>query len=367
MSANSLKGQIQEILSQAEIQINGSQPWDMTVHDERFYARVLREGSMGLGESYMDGWWDCLELDQFFSRLFRAGVERHGARSWRGIALVLKSLLFNLQTKTRSVEVAKKHYDLGNEVFQAMLDRRMVYTCGRWEHARDLNEAQEAKLDFVCRKLQLAPGMRVLDIGCGWGSFARFTAEKYGAEVVGITLSRQQLELGRILCADLPVELRLEDYRNLSGSFDSAVSLGMFEHVGSKNYRTFFEVARRAVGKKGRLFLSTIGSNRTVRTTDPWIERYIFPNSHLPSIPQIGRAIAGLFVIDELLNWGPDYDQTLMAWSHNFESNWDRFRERYGERFYRMWRYYLLASAASFRSRRLQVWQILLSPATVVR
>jgi cyclopropane-fatty-acyl-phospholipid synthase len=358
---------MQGILSLADVRINGSRPWDITVHNQEFYARVFRGGSIGLGESYVDGWWDCPELDKFFFKLFNSGIERHAPKSWHAIALFLKSLIFNRQTKSRSAEVAKKHYDLGNEIFQCMLDRRMVYTCGRWEHATDLDEAQEEKLDFVCRKLNLVPGMRVLDIGCGWGSFARFAAEKYGAEVVGITLSQQQLELARTLCSGLPVEVRLEDYRNLRGSFDAVVSLGMFEHVGSKNYRTFFDVARRVVRDAGRLFLATIGSNRSLRTTDPWIERYIFPNSHLPSIPQIGAAIVGLFVVEEWQNWGPDYDRTLMAWFHNFEANWCRLNERYSERFHRMWRYYLLASAGSFRSRRLQVWQILLSPGRIAR
>ncbi|MGH9782174.1 MAG: cyclopropane fatty acyl phospholipid synthase, partial [Candidatus Acidiferrales bacterium] len=263
---------------------------------------------------------------------------------------------------SRSTKVAEEHYDRGNDLFQVMLDRRMVYTCGRWEHVTNLDEAQEAKLDFVCGQLRLKQGMKVLDIGCGWGSFAKFAAEKYGVRVIGITLSKEQLELGRKLCAGLPVELRLEDYRDVRGPFDRVVSLGMFEHVGYRNYRAFFDVARRAIRGAGSLFLSTIGSNRSVRITDPWIERYIFPNSHVPSIPQIGAAIEERFVVDEWQNWAPDYERTLMAWFRNFEANWEKVRAKYGERFCRMWKFYLLASAGSFRSHRLQVWQILFSP-----
>jgi cyclopropane-fatty-acyl-phospholipid synthase len=367
MSSSYLGARLQEILLPADIRINGSRPWDINVHNEGFYPRVLRQGSVGLGESYMDGWWDCGELDQFFAKIFAADIDRHATFSLRAISLLVKAIIFNVQTKSRSNKVVKEHYDLGNELFKAMLDRRMVYTCGRWRQAANLNEAQEAKLDFVCRKLDLKPGMRVLDIGCGWGSFARFAAERYGVNVVGITLSPQQLELARTLCVGLPVELYLMDYRDLQDSFDCVVSLGMFEHVGYKNYRMFFEVVRRVLRDTGKLFLATIGSNRSVRTTDPWIERYIFPNSHLPSIPQIGSAIGRYFVVEEWQNWAPDYDRTLMAWFHNFEANWETIKAQYTERFHRMWRFYLLASAGSFRSHHLPVWQILLFPVCHVK
>jgi cyclopropane-fatty-acyl-phospholipid synthase len=209
--------------------------------------------------------------------------------------------------------------------------------------------------------------MRVLDIGCGWGSFARFAAEKYGVEVVGITLSQQRLELARTVCSGLPVELRLEDYRNLRGSFDAVVSLGMFEHVGSKNYRTFFGVTRHAVRDAGRFFLATIGSNRSVRATDPWIERYIFPKLSSP-IDSSNRSSCRRFVCGGgIAELGSGLRSDIDGVVSQFRSQLYRLKEKYGERFHRMWRYYLLASAGSFRSRRLQVWQILLSPAGIVR
>jgi cyclopropane-fatty-acyl-phospholipid synthase len=363
MPGSHLQSEVRKLLSQAGVRVGGEQPWDIRVHDDRFYARVLRHGSTGLGESYMDGWWDCPRLDEFFMRIFAAGLDGREAWNWRTLALWLESFLSNPQTKTRSTQVAERHYDLGNDIFQAMLDPRMVYTCGRWAGVATLEEAQESKLDYVCRKLRLEPGMKLLDIGCGWGSFAGFAAEKYGAEVVGITLSRRQLELGRELCAGLPVELRLQDYREVGGAFDRVVSLGMFEHVGQRNYRVFFDTARRVLPDNGAFFLSVIGSNRSVRHTDPWIERYIFPNSHLPSISQIGRAIEGRFLMDDWQNWAADYDRTLLAWLGNFERSQASLQARYGERFCRMWRFYLLISAASFRGRRLQSWHILLSPA----
>src|SRR6185312_10989322 len=240
MLADSLETRSRDLLSRAEIEIGGSREWDVTVHNPALYARVLRQGSLGLGESYMEGWWDCPRLDQFFHRVFLAGLDRMVASGWRGLALALASSLWNRQTLARSPEVARRHYDVGNELFAAMLDRRMVYTTGWWDHAANLDEAQEAKLDFICRRLGLEPGMRVLDIGCGWGSFAKFAAERYGARVDGITLSHEQLALGQRLCAGLPVDLRLEDYRAVAQRYDRIVSLGMFEHVGYRNYRQYF-------------------------------------------------------------------------------------------------------------------------------
>ena len=362
MSALDFAARAQTLLAQGGIAINGSRDWDIAIHNPAFYARVVREGSLGLGESYMEGWWDCPRLDEFFRRLFDSGLDRAAEPGWRAFALRLGAGCFNRQTRARSARVARRHYDAGNDLFEAMLGPTLVYTAALWERAGSLDAAQEAKLDAVCRALELAPGMRVLDIGCGFGSFARFAAARYGVRVDGITLSGNQLALGRQRCADLPVELRLEDYRETRDAYDRIVSLGMFEHVGYRNYRRFFNQARRLLAPGGRMFLSTIGSNRTVRSTDPWIERYIFPNSHLPSIRQLGAALEHRFVPRLWLNWAEHYDRTLMAWYANFESGWERWRREYGETFCRMWKYYLLSCAGAFRARHLQDWQIVLDP-----
>ena len=260
---------MQNILLRADIRIDGDRRWDISVHNDQFYARVLRLGSLRLGESYMDGWWDCPVLDQFFFRILSADIDRNGAWKWRSVLRHLVATICNRQTRSRAKRGAEQHYDLGNELYKNMLDHRMVYTCARWAYASNLREAQEAKLDFVCRKLALQPGMTMLYIGCGWGSLARFTAEKYGARVVGITLSRQQMQLAQEACEGLPVEIRLQDYRDVIGTFDRVASLGMFEHVGYKNYRRFFEVAHRSLCRGSFLFFSTIGTNRSVRATDP--------------------------------------------------------------------------------------------------
>jgi len=362
--SRSLAIRARDLLAAAGIAVGGSQPWDVSVQNPGVYGRVLRHGSLGLGESYMDGWWECPRLDLFFEKLFAAGLHRRSARAWPVLLLGLKSRLSNRQNLRRASIVARRHYDVGNDLFAAMLGPQMVYTTGRWDQATTLEEAQVAKLDYVCRKLELKPGMRVLDIGCGWGGFARFAASRYGAQVDGITLSREQLALGAELCSRLSVRLRLQDYREVgaAGRYDRVVSLGMFEHVGVRNYRRFFAAARRCLGDAGRMYFSSIGSNRSVRTTDPWIERYIFPNSHLPSIQQLGRAMESRFAPVEWLNWAGDYDRTLMAWHENFSAGWETWKRTYGERFCRMWRFYLLSSAAAFRVRQLQVWQMVLDP-----
>lgn len=349
------------MLASADIRINGSRPWDIQVLDERLYSRIIRHGSLGLGEAYMDGWWETPAPDRFFHRILRANLDKNFAITPRAVLEYLGALLANLQGPTRVHGNIKHHYDIGNDLYKAMLDSRMVYTCAYWDEALNLDEAQEAKLEMVCRKLGLQPGQRILDIGCGWGSFAKYAAENHGVSVVGITISQEQVELGRRLCSGLPIEIRLQDYRDFNEKFDHVVSLGMFEHVGYKNYKTYMETVSRSLSDDGVFLLQTIGSNVSVRTTDPWIGKYIFPNSMLPSIKQISKAMEGLFVMEDWHNFGAHYDKTLMAWFQNFDSNWNSLKSKYTDRFYRMWKYYLLSSAGAFRSRKIQLWQVALS------
>lgn len=356
------------IFAQCGVTIDGDQPFDIRIHDERFHRRVLSMGSLGLGESYMDGWWDCTRLDEFFARILRDDIRNKVRRQWPVVRATAVAWLMNLQSPERAYDVGRHHYDAGNDLYRAMLDRRMTYSCGYWRDAYTLDAAQEAKLDLICRKLGLLPGMRVLDIGCGWGSFARFAAERHGVSVVGVTVSREQVTLARELCAGLPVEIRLQDYRQLGARvanelhrFDRVVSIGMMEHVGYRNYAAFFDIAHRCLTEDGLLLLHTIGSRKTDVTTDPWILKYIFPNSMLPSMRQLAQAAEGRFVTEDWHSFGPDYDRTLMAWHANFEAAWPRLAGQYDERFHRMWRYYLLSCAGSFRARRNQLWQIVYS------
>jgi cyclopropane-fatty-acyl-phospholipid synthase len=276
-------------------------------------------------------------------------------------ALTVKALLLNLQAKTRSGASVAAHYDIGNDLYTRMLDARMVYTCAYWKHAKTLAEAQEAKLDLVCRKLGLEPGMRVLDLGCGWGGLASWAAEKYGCTVLGVTLSKDQVSLGNQLWKHLPVELRLCDYRDVQGTYDRVVSIGMMEHVGPKNHRDMMATIDRCLAPEGVALVHTIANNKSLRHGTPFIEKYIFPNAVAPSLEQIGRAVAGLFVVEDLHNIGPDYDPTLMAWWDNFDRTYSEIAHRYDRKFYLMWKFYLLAAAGAARSRDGQLYQLVLT------
>lgn len=361
--ANRYEKKAAALLAQAGITINGPAPYDVQVHDENLYRRVFAQGSIGLGEGYMDGQWDCEDIPAFFSKVLRAKLDRH-LLSPSTFWYALQARVTNMQSPSRAFEVGKEHYDIGNDLFEKMLDKRMTYTCGYWSSpthpARTLDDAQEAKLDLICRKIGLKPGHTVLDVGCGWGSFLQFAVEKYGAKGVGITISKEQAVLAREKYKGLPIEIRVEDYRNTIGIFDHIVSIGMFEHVGIKNYGTYMKKMHDLLKDNGLFLLHTIGGNYARWTNDPWIEKYIFPNGILPSPGQIGSAIEHTFVMEDWHNFGPDYDKTLMAWFENFDRAWPELKEKYGDRFYRMWKYYLLACAGSFRARHNELWQIVL-------
>ncbi len=354
---------IRSLTAQAGISINGDATWDIQIFDERVYQRILAKGSLGFGEAYMDGMWECERLDQMFHRLLSANVEDK-IDNWSRLRLlgeILRHSLFNLQSSQRAFQVGEQHYDIGNDVFEAMLDPTMSYSCAYWHDAAGLRDAQQKKLDMICRKLELQRGERLLEIGCGWGGLARFAAEHYGVEVVGITVSKEQQKLARERCAGLPVSIELMDYRDLTDKFDKIVSVGMFEHVGPKNYTTYFDTVHRALKDDGLFLLHTIGNAVTSPKTDAWIDKYIFPNGKLPSAREVSSALERRFLIEDWHNFGMDYDHTLMAWWENFETAWPFLEKKYGKRFFRMWKYYLLSCAGFFRSRQGQLWQLVLS------
>ncbi|MCF8332084.1 MAG: cyclopropane fatty acyl phospholipid synthase [Bacteroidales bacterium] len=350
-----------DLFNDVGIQINGNDPWDIQVHNDRIYKRLLRDGALGLGESYMDGWWDCDALDEFVKKLLIKNLDQRVKGQLKTQLYILKTKLFNQQRQSRAMEVGEHHYDLGNDLYEAMLDKNMNYTCAYWRNARDLDAAQENKLDLVCKKINLKPGMHVLDLGCGWGSFAKYAAEKYGAHVTSYNISREQVKYAKELCKDLSVEIKHQDYRSAEGSYDAVVAIGMLEHVGYRNYRTYMELIERTLKNDGIALTHTIGGNFSTTHANRFTDKYIFPNGMLPSIAQIGKAMERLFVMEDWHNFGPDYDKTLLAWYDNFEKVWPELKEKYGERFYRMWRYYLLSSAGGFRSRSQQLWQIVMT------
>jgi cyclopropane-fatty-acyl-phospholipid synthase len=354
---------LQELVENAGVAFNGPSPWDIQVHDGRLYDRVIQQGSLGFGEAYMDGWWDSERLDELFYRLLSADASdrlSHIARL-RSLLVYLQGALINRQSKRRAAQVGEHHYDIGNDVFEAMLDPTMSYSCGYWEHATSLAEAQQHKLRMSCEKLQLEPGQRLLDIGCGWGGLAQFAAQNYGVEVTGITISKEQKAFAEERCRGLPVTIELQDYRDLNGRYDRIISIGMFEHVGPKNYRTYFATVERLLEDEGLFLLHTIGSRRTFETTDEWMDKYIFPNGKLPSAKEVVDAVEPYLLIDDWHSFGQDYDRTLMAWWENFDAAWPRLSGRHSERFYRMWKYYLHCCAGFFRSRNGQLWQAVFS------
>lgn len=362
MSTNTAEYVVTKLFNSAGVTINGKSPSDIQVKNAGFYGRLLRDSTLGFGESYVDGWWESEQLDELVNKLLRADLRKQLTGDWRLGLLTLKALVFNMQSRERADEVAKVHYDLGNDLYTAMLDKRMIYTCGYWKNAKDLEEAQEHKLDLVCRKAGLRPGMRVLDLGCGWGGLCAWAAEKYGVKAVGISISKEQVALAREKWKGLDVEYRLGDYRSITGQYDAVLSVGLLEHIGYKNHRTFMEVVARSLGKDGVAVLHTIGNNTSKLHADPFVHKYVFPNAMSPSLAQLAKAAEGLFIVEDVHNIGPDYDPTLMAWWRNFDAAWPRLRgARYDDRFYRMWRYYLLGAAGLSRSRDGQLYQMVLT------
>ncbi len=366
-TANRATKQIIDLLATADVQVGGNRPWDIHVHNERFYRRVLSNPALALGESYMDGWWDCEQLDEFFTKVLLARLDRKAKPGFQFVLQRLLAQLLNRQSRSGSKKIARQHYDLTVELYNAFLDPNNQYTCGYFKDTDDLNTAQEQKLDLICRKLGVSSGDHVLDIGCGWGGFARFAAERYGCRVTGITISDEQMRYAAKFCNDLPVTFLKVDYRDLGTSqyhlrYDKVLICGMIEHVGYKNHRTIMEIVSHCLSDDGLFLLHTIGTNiSSPINVNLWLEKYIFPNSSAPSIRQITEAAEGLFIIEDLHNFSSHYDKTLMAWWENFRKNWKKIAAKFDERFYRMWQYYLLSCAAGFRARESQLWQIVFS------
>jgi cyclopropane-fatty-acyl-phospholipid synthase len=355
---------VREIFASAGVGVEGRSTGDILVKNHGFYDRLVQEASIGLGESYMDGWWECDELDLFIEKLLRVDIKKKLTGSLRLKLLTLQAVFTNMQSRVRAKQVAEAHYDLGNDLYEVMLDERMVYTCAYWKNAKTLGEAQEHKLDLICKKAALAPGMRVLDLGCGFGGFAIYAAEKYGCRVTGVTISTEQQKWGAraALKKGLDVDLRLQDYRAVHGAFDRVVSIGMLEHVGWKNHRTFMEVVHRCLRREGRAVLHTIGSNESQKHGYPFFEKYVFPNAASPSVAQLGKAMENLFVLEDLQNIGPDYRPTLLAWWKNFEAGYPTLNQtKYDQRFYRLWRFYLLAAAGAVAARESQLFHLVLT------
>ena len=354
---------VEALFARADVRFGGTRPWDIAVHDDRLFRRILGGGSLAFGEAYMDGDWDCGALDQLFDRIISAKLSDQLGLTLPLAMLMLAARVTNRQSIARSALVAHTHYDLPLEIHQATYDKRLTASCAYWKGADTLERAQENKLDLICRKIGLMAGHTVFDIGCGWGSFIGFAAEKYGAHCTGVTVSKEQVAYVKQRYAGLPAGPLLMDYRAYRGpKVDRIVSVGMFEHVGARNYRTYFECAHRLLKADGIFLLHTIWENERHPVIDAWQDKYIFPNGDLPSLGEVTSAVEGLFVVEDVHNFGVDYDRTLMAWNDNFQSHRAELLPRLGERFCRMWEYYLLQNAGAFRCRHINVGQLVLTP-----
>lgn len=368
--SNLAKNIVSKLLSHAGVTVNGNEPWDIRVNNDKFYTRTLR-GSLGFGEAYMEGFWDVDSIDDLFRRIIRMKITHSPMVMLNRALLETKARLLNLQTRIGSRAIAEKHYDLDHRLYELFLGPYNQYTCCFFNRAKTLEEAEIEKLEMVCNKLDLREGERVLDIGCGWGGFARYAAETRGCEVTGISISREQIDYARKYTSGLPVEIVESDYRDLpkrfeQGHFDKAVIIGMIEHVGYKNYRKIFEIVSEVLKDSGQFLLHTIGNSRMTRVVDPWIEKYIFRNSMAPAMAQLARSLEGLFVVHDWENYGHYYAPTLAHWQQRFESNWNKIKTipsktPFDERFRRMFNYYFLSCKAGFETEHIFLWHLLMT------
>jgi cyclopropane-fatty-acyl-phospholipid synthase len=361
-SSNKYRTEIEKMFSKADIRIGGDRPFDIRVHNDDFYGRVIRDGQLGIGEAYVDGWWDCDAVDAMTSRFIQANLHKQVDATLKLLYYFIETKLSGIGKKSKAFEVGEHHYDLGNNLFEVMLDKRMVYSCAYWEDATTLEQAQANKLDLVCRKIGLKPGMRVLEIGCGWGGWAKFAAENYGVQVVGLTVSKEQWQYAREHSDGLPIEFRLQDYREVDEKFDRVVSIAMFEAVGHNYFRAFMKVVDRCLKPEGLFLLHSIVSNEPVGPAEsPWLNKYIFPNGELPSLGQVMKSVEGLFIVEALHHFGTDYDRTLKVWYDNFVDGWPKLEAAYGPRFFRMWTFYLMMARGIFQSRLAHLWHFVFS------
>lgn len=356
-------------LDRAGIVIDGDRPWDIQVIRGRFFRRAAR-GNLGLGEAYVDNDWDVESLDALFRRVIIAGLGHSNIARLNNLLRRVRARIANLQSRRRATAVIESHYDLDHRMYEQFLGPWNQYTCCFFVDTDDLEQAEVRKLELICDKLEIESTDRVLDIGCGWGGFAKYAASTRGCHVTGVSLSQEQVAYAREYTSGLPVEIMLSDYRDLAQRidppFDKILICGMIEHVGYKNYRSIMRVVHRLLKDDGLFLLHTIGNSENTTLADPWIEKYIFRNSMIPSMMQIVQSLTGKFVVHDWENYGHYYSKTLSAWHENFERNWDRIRSlktphQFDERFRRMWKYYLLTSKAAFDVEDLQLWQIVMT------
>ena len=367
-----MKNKFITIANQIGVEINGPNAWDIQIHNESLYSRLFRDGSLGAGESYMDGWWDCNDLVELSFR-----VAKNNLLLESGLPLFVhttRSFLLNLQNKIRARIVGECHYDLPIPLWEKMLGASMIYTNGIWQDTDDLDTAGFAKYDLVCRKLELKKGDTLLELGCGWGAFLKYAATHYGCRCTGVTISKEQAKYASELCQSLPVKIHHCDYRDRDVynpddiKYDAITTLGMTEHVGRKNYRQCMQIIYEQL-RDCRLFLLESSGNSKESAPDMFIQKYIFPYLDMPTVGSIDKYTRDFFVLEDMQTVSVDYAKTIIAWSNNFKKYWSDFdlsENTFGglskNQFYRMWVYYLDCCAGVLKARtETQAWQFLFS------
>lgn len=349
-------------LEQADIQVEGSRPWDIKICHPGFFKCIMQQGLLGLGESYMDGWWECERLDIFVYKFLSGQLDEALPTHLHDILKFFSAKLLSIRSDENNSKRGHNDYEIGDDIFAIMLDSYMQYSCGCWRQATCLNEAQTAKLDMMCEKLQLTPGMRVLDIGCGWGGTAEYMARHYDVYVEGITDSTEQQKIAQARCEGLNVTIMLGDFRDpLDDQFDRIIALGTLQNIGLKSYKTFFEWVASCLRPDGFFLLQSIGSGQLVNHIGPWINKYIFPGGCLPSGEQIIHSTQPYLHIEDWINLGEDYDKTFMAWEKRINTAWPELRHHYSPKFKRMLDYYLCSCAGFLRARKLNMWEVVFS------
>lgn len=339
---------------------------DIIVADDSFYYDVAVKGSLGLGEGFVSGKWTTPDLVSTIRKLSDSPLLTK-VQYWLGWLYPLqwlKSLVLLVlgQTRAEAREVGSQHYDLSTAMYENMLGKPMIYSCGYWKGVDTLEDAQNQKMDLLCRKLQLKPGQSVLEIGCGWGDFAIYMANNYGVTVVGLTISENQRltaeKRAKLAGVEDKVVFLLEDYRDHTLKYDRIVSVGMLEHVSSSMLSTYFQQVHDLLLTGGLAVIHSITKKQSTSIRDPWISKYIFPNSAIPSNSSWVSALNHVALeIEDVQNIGPDYAKTLHAWYDRYTRFCDMVSSENG----RMWQFYLNCCEAQFLSRNLNVWQMVLS------
>lgn len=345
-----------KVMSRAGISLNGNLPWDIQVHDDRFFDCVYQSASEGLGNSYVQGYWDSDDPSETLGRFIAVGARR----SVKGA--VAHNMLITREEQIRSLEVVDSHYEAKNGLYTNMLDPYMQYSCALWhDETQSLAEAQINKMLLIGQKLDLQPGDHVLDIGCGWGGLPKFLAENFGCRVTGINLAQHHIDFAQQNMSHKNVKVIKLDYRDIQDKYDKIYCIGVSEHFGLHNYKQFMHIVHNHMKPNGIFLLHTIGENVTRPQADPWITKNIFPNGYIPSLSLVSQCAEGIFVTEDVHNFNTSYDKTLLAWDKNFQEQWNSIRSLHPEldsrEFYRMWRYYLNFCAGGFRKRCTQLYQ----------